>query len=44
MVSYGGNAQSLLSYGDIDLLFGTNVNGADAFGAISDDSLQPDIA
>ena len=34
-VRFNGNEKDLLSYSDIDLLFETNVGGADVFGAIS---------
>ena len=36
MVKYGGDEGILSSYSDIDLLFETNLNGNEAFGAISD--------
>ncbi len=36
IVRYNGNQDELLSYSDIDLLFATNVNGNDVFGAISE--------
>ena len=36
VVRYNGNENELLSYSDIDLLFATNVNGNDAFGAVSE--------
>ena len=35
-IQYFGNENELLSYSDIDLLFATNVNGADVFGAVSE--------
>ncbi|HYW80807.1 MAG TPA: flagellar hook-associated protein FlgL, partial [Thermoguttaceae bacterium] len=35
MIRYSGNEGELSSYSDIDLLFETNLNGNDAFGAIS---------
>ncbi len=35
-VNYNGNESTLSSYADIDLLFETNVNGNEVFGAISD--------
>lgn len=36
IVRYNGNEDELLSYSDIDLLFATNVNGSDVFGALSE--------
>jgi flagellar hook-associated protein 3 FlgL len=36
VVRYSGNEEELLSYSDIDLLFATNVNGSDVFGAMSE--------
>jgi flagellin-like hook-associated protein FlgL len=36
LVRYEGNQQHLASYGNVDLLFDTNVQGDEAFGAISD--------
>jgi len=36
VVRYNGNEDELLSYSDIDLLFATNVNGNDVFGALSE--------
>ena len=36
IVRYNGNEGELLSYSDIDLLFATNVNGNDVFGALSE--------
>ena len=35
-VRYNGNEDQLLSYSDIDLLFATNVDGNDVFGAVSE--------
>jgi flagellar hook-associated protein 3 FlgL len=35
-VRYNGNENELLSFSDIDLLFATNVNGNDVFGAVSE--------
>ena len=35
-VRYQGNQRELLSYADTDLLFATNANGNEVFGAISD--------
>jgi len=35
-VKYAGNEEHLSSYGDIDLLFDTNLTGSEVFGAISD--------
>lgn len=34
-VKYSGNEQSLQSFADVDLLFNTNLNGNEVFGAIS---------
>ncbi len=36
VIEYRGNEIDLRSYADIDLLFETNVNGADVFGAVSE--------
>ena len=36
VVRYNGNEDELLSYSDIDLLFATNINGNDVFGAVSE--------
>lgn len=36
LIQYAGNADALLSYADVDLLFQTNVPGSEVFGAISD--------
>jgi len=36
MIQYNGDEGRLSSYSDVDLLFDTNVNGSEAFGAISD--------
>ena len=35
VVQYAGNEQSLSSYADLNLLFDTNLNGNEVFGAIS---------
>jgi flagellin-like hook-associated protein FlgL len=35
-IQYVGNENQLLSYSDVDLLFASNVNGNDVFGAISE--------
>jgi flagellar hook-associated protein 3 len=44
-VLYSGNETTIYSYGDVNLLFATNVTGAEAFGALSPDlgsnDLQP---
>ncbi|GAB6164467.1 hypothetical protein JCM19992_04670 [Thermostilla marina] len=36
LITYLGNENTLLSYSDTDLLFQTNVTGAEMFGALSD--------